>query len=74
MVESCTAGDIKGFTDSYLEALKLQLGAQRSVGADAEALGAWRLPYELYLRIFSYLSSTDLTRCMIVCKVLILSW
>ena len=64
------AGDTSGFTDSYLKALKLQIEAQQSVGADAEALSTWALPYELYVYVFSYLQPSDLCRCMRVCKVL----
>jgi hypothetical protein len=64
------AGDTKGFTDSYLQALRLQVTAQKSVGDDAEELASWPLPYELYICVFSYLNPSDLTRCMRVCKVL----
>ena len=69
MLTNCTAGDSQGFNDTYLEALRQQREAQRSVGPDAAELSQQPLPYEVYLKIFGYLSPHDLCRAMRVCKV-----
>ena len=63
------AGDSQGFNDTYLEALRQQREAQRSVGSDAAELFQQPLPYEIYLKIFSYLSPKHLCQAMRVCKV-----
>ena len=63
-------GDQKGFTDTYLQAIRLQMEAQRTVSADYRGeLSRLAIPFELYIRIFSYLSAKDVTRCMQVCKL-----
>lgn len=66
---SHTAGDSKGFTDTYLEAIKLQQQAQRSISQDSNEIFEQLLPYEVYMRIFGYLSAPDLCKIMTVCKV-----
>lgn len=66
---SCTAGDTKGFTDTYLEAIKLQRTAQKSVGRDANAIFEQALPYEILIMIFGYLTAKELCRVMTVSKV-----
>ncbi len=66
---SFTAGDSKGFTDTYLEAIRLQQQAQRSIGPGANQLFEQNVPYEIYLKIFGYLSARDVCRAMTVCKV-----
>ena len=44
--------------------------AQRTVSADYRGeLNRLAIPYEMYIRIFSYLPTQDLVRCMQVCKV-----
>ena len=63
-------GDATGFTDTYLQAIRLQMQAQRTVSADYRGeLFKLAIPYELYIRIFSYLSANDVIRCMQVCKL-----
>jgi hypothetical protein len=66
--ENEQAGDIQGCTDTYLEALQLQLQAQQSIGSDTRSLALWPVPFEILLHIFSYLNAKDLTVCMQVCK------
>ena len=64
------SGDQKGFTDTYLQAIRLQMEAQRTVSADYRGeLNRLAIPYEIYIRIFSYLPAQDVVRCMQVCKV-----
>ncbi|KAI6647682.1 hypothetical protein LOD99_8647 [Oopsacas minuta] len=63
-------GDQEGFTDTYLRAISLQMAAQRSVSDEYYGeLKRLTLPYELYIKIFSYLSAKDVVICMEVCKV-----
>ena len=64
-----TEGDSQGFNDTYLAALHKQREAQRSVGSDAAEPFQQTLPYEIYLKIFSYLTPEDVCRAMRVCKV-----
>ena len=64
-----TEGDSQGFNDTYLAALRQQREAQRSVGSDAAEPFQQTLPYEIYLKIFSYLTPEDVCRAMRVCKV-----
>ena len=52
----------------YLEAIHLQRQAQRSISIESSCPDM-ALPYEIYLKIFSYLSVKDLCRAMRVCKV-----
>ena len=66
---SHTVGDSKGFTDTYLEAIKLQQQAQRSISQDSNEIFEQLLPYEVYMKIFGYLSAPDLCKIMTVCKV-----
>jgi hypothetical protein len=66
--ENEQAGDIQGCTDTYLEALQLQLQVQQSIGSDTKSLALWPVPFEILLHIFSYLNAKDLTVCMQVCK------
>ena len=63
------AGDSKGFTDTYLEAIRLQHQAQKSIGPDAKEIFEQNFPYEIYLKIFGYLTARDVCRAMRVCKV-----
>ena len=65
-----TEGDSQGFTDTYLEAIRRQREAQRSVGSDTADIFQQALPYEIYMRIFSNLSAHDVCQAMRVCKVL----
>ena len=64
-----TAGDIQGFTDTYLEGLALQCQEQRTVSKDTVEIHRQALPYDVYMRIFSYLSVKDLGYAMAVSKV-----
>ena len=64
-----TEGLSQEFTDTYLEAIRKQREAQRSVGSDAADIFQQPLPYEVYLTTFSYLSVVELCRVMRVCKV-----
>ena len=64
------AGDQKGFTDTYLRAITLQMEAQRSVTDDYYGeLKRLPIPYELYIKVFGYLSVKDVLCCMRVCRV-----
>ena len=45
------AGDIQGFTDTYLEAISLQRQAQRSISIECTGGDLLTLPYELFLEI-----------------------
>ena len=47
----------------------MQREAQRSVGQDATEIFQLPLPYEVYLKIFGYLTTKDLCSAMAVCKV-----
>ena len=62
------AGDIQGFTDTYLEGLGLQCQMQRTVSRDTVEIFEQALPYEMYLKLFGYLSEKDLCTAMTVCK------
>lgn len=64
-------GDVKGFTDTYLQAIQLQRQAQRSISSESSATGDINLllPHELYLTIFAFLKPKELCTCMVVCKV-----
>ena len=64
------AGDIQGFTDTYLEGLGLQCQMQRTVSRDTVEIFEQALPYEMYLKLFGYLSEKDLCTAMTVCKVM----
>ena len=64
-----TEGDTKGFTDTYLEAIKLQQQAQRTVGLDANEIFEQAIPYEIYMKIFGYFTLKELANVMTVCKV-----
>ncbi|KAL5486937.1 hypothetical protein EMCRGX_G019478 [Ephydatia muelleri] len=63
------AGDIQGFTDTYLEGLALQCQEQRTVSKDTVEIHCQALPYDVYMRIFSYLSVKDLGYAMAVSKM-----
>ncbi len=65
----CIAGNIQGFTDTYLEAIKLQRQAQRSISMESMDGDQLNLPYEIFLDIFGYLSARDVCAAMRVCKV-----
>ena len=65
----CTAGDAQGFTDTYLEGLALQCQSQRTVGKDTIEIFEQVLPYELFMKIFGYLSVKELCTAAVVCKV-----
>ena len=65
-----TAGDAQGFTDTYLEGLALQCQSQRTVGKDTSDIFEQVLPYELFMKVFSYLSVQDLCTTSVVCKVI----
>ncbi|KAL5486910.1 hypothetical protein EMCRGX_G019450 [Ephydatia muelleri] len=62
------AGDAQGFTDTYLEGLALQCQSQRTVGKDTSEIFEQVLPYELFMKVFSYLSVQDLCTTSVVCK------
>ena len=64
-----TAGDTQGFTDTYLEGLALQCQEQRTVSKDTVEIHRQALPYDVYMRIFCYLSVKDLGYAMAVSKV-----
>ena len=60
---------MQGFTDTYLEAIILQKEAQPSVGDYADSIFEQSIPYEVYLRIFGFLTPRDVCNVMQVCKV-----
>lgn len=64
-----SAGDVQGFTDTYLQAIQLQREAQSSIGTDTNELFEQVVPYELYMKIFGYLTTRDVCNIMTVCKV-----
>ncbi len=64
-----SAGDVEAFTDTYLEAISLQRQAQRSISMESTGGDMLTLPYELFLKVFSYLSANDVCTAMRVCKV-----
>ncbi|XP_064395912.1 uncharacterized protein LOC135342948 isoform X2 [Halichondria panicea] len=61
------SGNIQGFTDTYLEAIKLQRQAQRSISMESRGGDELNLPYEIFLDIFGYLSARDVCVAMRVC-------
>ena len=67
-----TAGDAQGFTDTYLEGLALQCQSQRTAGTNECEIFEPILSYEVFMKIFSYLSVKDLCTASVVCKVIVL--
>ena len=53
-----------------MEGLALQCQEQRTVSRDTVEIFAQVLPYELFMKIFGYLSVEDLCSAMVVCKVI----
>ena len=70
VIVSYTAGDVQGFTDTYLEGLALQCQSQRTVSKDTVTIFQQFLPYEIFMKIFAFLSVKDLCSVMVVSKVL----
>jgi len=62
-------GDVKGFTDSYLQAIEIQRRQQQSIGSDKEDLHHQILPYEMMVHIFSFLTHLQVGPLMLVNKV-----
>ena len=60
---------MQGFTDTYLEAIQMQREAQSSIGMDTNELFEQVVPYEIYMKIFGYLTTRDVCGIMTVCKV-----
>ncbi|KAL5486916.1 hypothetical protein EMCRGX_G019456 [Ephydatia muelleri] len=52
----------------YLEGLALQCQSQRTVGKDTSEIFEQVLPYEVFMKIFSYLSVQDLCTALVICK------
>ncbi len=63
-------GDVKGFTDTYLQALNLQKEAKRcTMSSVSDDMNGILLPHDVYLTIFELLTPKELCSCMSVCKV-----